>query len=53
MYYEGKGVLEDNVKAHMWINLGATNGSELGREARDLLPDGIITYEKVYYRYIV
>ena len=29
MYSTGQGVLEDNVMAHMWYNLGAANGSEL------------------------
>ena len=35
MYVNGQGVLQDNVLAHMWFNLGAANGNELGAETRD------------------
>ena len=35
MYYEGKGVLQDYVKAHMWLNLAATQNHYLAREKRD------------------
>ena len=29
MYDNGQGVLQDNVLAHMWFNLGAANGNEM------------------------
>ena len=35
MYYNGQGVLQDNVLAHMWFNLGAANGNENGAKGRD------------------
>ena len=35
MYDEGKGVIQDNVYAHMWFNLAASNGDENGGELRD------------------
>ena len=37
MYYNGQGVLQDNVLAHMWLNLGAVNGHELGAKNRDII----------------
>ena len=36
MYGNGKGVPQDFVLAHMWGNIAASNGNELGLEARDL-----------------
>ena len=36
MYGTGQGVIQDWVYAHMWGNLGASNGSESGGELRDL-----------------
>ena len=35
MYEYGLGVLQDNVMAHMWSNIGAANGNELGGTNRD------------------
>ena len=35
MYEGGKGDLQDNIMAHMWYNVGAANGSELGGTNRD------------------
>ena len=35
MYAKGQGVLQDNVLAHMWYNLGAANGNENGAKGRD------------------
>ena len=35
MYEYGQGVLQDNVLAHMWYNIGSANGHELGGENRD------------------
>ena len=40
MYYNGEGVPQDLVLAHMWINIAGTNGNETSRNARDILePD--------------
>ena len=35
MYDNGQGVLQDNIVAHMWFNIGAANGSEIGGTNRD------------------
>jgi TPR repeat protein len=35
MYGEGQGVPKDYVYAHMWGNLAAAKGNELGGEVRD------------------
>ena len=35
MYAFGTGVLKDYVYAHMWGDVGATNGNELGAKLRD------------------
>ena len=35
MYAFGEGVLKDYVYAHMWGNIAATNGNELGAKLRD------------------
>ena len=37
MYYNGRGVLENNVMAHMWFNLGSANGAKNAGERRDAL----------------
>ena len=37
MYGVGKGVSQDYVRAHMWINLASVNGDENALKARDLL----------------
>ena len=34
-YKYGKGVPQDNIMAHMWYNIGAANGHELGGANRD------------------
>ena len=31
--------LQDNVLAHMWYNLGAANGSDLGGKNRDIIAE--------------
>ena len=28
MYYNGEGVIQDNVYAHMWLNIAASNGNK-------------------------
>ena len=35
MYKEGKGVVQDYLRAHMWWNIGASNGDEYFRKYRD------------------
>jgi len=35
MYFNGRGVPQDFVQAHMWNNLAATQGSEDGKKIRD------------------
>ena len=39
LYVSGQGVLQDNVLAHMWSNLGAANGSENGAKNRDIIAE--------------
>ena len=36
MYGMGKGVIKDRVYAHMWGNIGASNGSEGGAKVREI-----------------
>ena len=37
MYVKGEGVIQDNVYAHLWGNIAASNGSKNGRKLRDLI----------------
>lgn len=37
MYFEGQGVLQDYVTAHMWANIAAVNGSEMAPELRNAI----------------
>ena len=37
MYENGDGVPQDYVRAHMWVNLGASNGVTGGAGSRDRL----------------
>ncbi len=39
LYSTGRGVLQNYVKAHMWLNLAATQGLEDAREHRDTLAE--------------
>ena len=34
MYYNGRGVLQDDVLAHMWYNIAGANGNPYGSEGR-------------------
>ena len=36
-YYKGEGVPQDYIQAHMWSNLAAEKGDELGRKNRDII----------------
>lgn len=36
MYFDGDGMPQDYVLAHMWANLGASGGNEIGRQNRSL-----------------
>ncbi len=37
MYANGKGVPQDFIQAHMWLNLAAAQSVELGRKNRDII----------------
>ena len=41
MYTIGKGVLQDDVMAHMWYNISAANGDEFGGKGRDGIAEGM------------
>ena len=36
MYYEGEGVIQDNIYAHMWGNIATSNGNDSGSYLTDL-----------------
>jgi TPR repeat protein len=42
MYVTGDGVIKDNVYAHMWGNIAASNGSENGGKLRDSVAETMI-----------
>ena len=37
MYHEGKGVIQDNVYAHIWWNIAASQGVKNATKKRDIL----------------
>jgi TPR repeat protein len=37
MHFNGLGVPQDNIYAHMWVTLAAANGNEDGTKLRDLV----------------
>lgn len=37
MYYNGRGVIQDNVYAHMWFNIAATPGNKVAVKYRDIV----------------
>ena len=37
----GQGVIQDNVYAHMWGNIAASNGDENGGKLRDIVAKGM------------
>ena len=41
MYGTGKGVKQDDLYAHMWGNIAASNGHENGGELRNLVAEGM------------
>jgi TPR repeat protein len=43
MYYNGEGAIRDNVYAHMWANIAASQGSEHGELSRDGIAEGMTT----------
>jgi len=52
LYAFGEGVLKDYIYAHMWGNIAATNGNELGAKLRDdfekkMTPADISTAQKL------
>jgi len=40
MYAAGKGGIQDNVYAHMWFNIGASNGDVHAVKYRDIITNG-------------
>ena len=45
MYALGRGVLKDDVLAHMWYNTAGANGDEAARKQRDNLEDDMTRAE--------
>jgi hypothetical protein len=43
MYANGQGVPQDNVYAHMWLNLAAADGKENASKARDIVAKAMTT----------
>ena len=37
MYEDGQGVTQDDIKAHMWLNISAMAGNEKAKTARDIV----------------
>ena len=37
MYSNGKGVIQDYVRAHMWYNLAASNGYKIASKNREIV----------------
>ena len=37
MFYKGKGVIQDNVYAHMWWNIAASSGNKIAVKNRDIV----------------
>jgi len=37
MYGLGRGVIQDNVYAHMWLNIAASSGNETASKNRDIV----------------
>ena len=37
MYEHGRGVIQDNIRAHMWYNIAASQGYKYATKNRDLL----------------
>jgi TPR repeat protein len=37
MYKNGQGVIQDYTRAHMWLNIAASQGNEMAMENRDIV----------------
>ena len=37
LYGNGNGVPQDYIQGHMWFNLAAAKGSQIGRDNRDVI----------------
>jgi TPR repeat protein len=37
MYFNGEGVPQDYILAHMWLNLAAAQGDEMARQNREIV----------------
>jgi TPR repeat protein len=46
LYADGKGVIQDNVIAYMWINIGGANGALFASDSLDLI-EQFITREQI------
>ena len=46
MYALGDGVIQDNVYAHMWLNVAASSGNENAKKGREIA-SGIMTKEQI------
>lgn len=47
MYGLGRGVPQDFIYAHMWLNIGAANGDERGAKAR-VSVESLMTVEQIF-----
>ena len=43
MYFEGKGVEQDYIKAHMWVNISALGGHTDGPKLRKVIAQEMTT----------
>ena len=39
MYRKGEGVLQNDILAHMWLNISGANGDEDARKNRDIVAE--------------
>ena len=45
-YATGKGVLQDDLQAHMWMNLAAVSGDKGAQKARDVIAEQMTIQQK-------
>ena len=45
IYFEGEGVLQDYLQAHMWLNLAAVSGNLKVKEARGLIAENMTSQQ--------
>jgi uncharacterized protein len=39
MYLKGHGVIQDNIRAHMWLNIAAAKGHKVAPTTRDIIAE--------------